>query len=175
MFQFVSDAFHWKKEHQARVAVLGPLNFILIAGQLSQTMWGWITDESFAYQPSPVFDSIDEMRWALQGTANLIKQGEDPTREIDTDYLVKTIEHYAEGIGQLTGMPTPYAVQIERAIRNADLRQMVFSEYVLNSIEEAATELQNTYAREVCGKDKWGDLTEEQKKRFYVLRPDLKK
>ena len=29
MFQFVSDAFDWKKEHQLRVLALGPGNFIL--------------------------------------------------------------------------------------------------------------------------------------------------
>ena len=174
LFQYVSDAFQWKKEHQIRVAVLGPANFLLAAGQLLQSAWGWITNEPFGYQPSPVFDTFNELQWAIQGTVKMFRDGQDPMKEIDTEYLIKTIEHYIEATGQFTGIPTPYAVQVERAIRNADIRQMIFSDYALRSEGEAVGKLRDIYARDVCGEDSWKDLTPKQQEYFYILRPDLK-
>jgi len=174
LFQYMTDAFQWKKEHQIRVAALGPLNYLLAGGQLLQSIYGWVSDESFSAEASPVFGSIDELQWAIQGTLNNIKRGRDPTRDIDSDYLVSTIEHYAKFIGQISGAPTSYAVQVERAIRNADIRQMVFSQYALKSEDEAARKLQNIFAVEVIGKGSWRDLTEEEQNRFYELRPDLR-
>lgn len=176
-FQFASDAFQWKKEHQLRVGLLGPANYLLAGGQLIQSLWGWVTKEPFTHEVSPVLDSINEIQWALQRTVKMIEQGKDPLEEVDSEYLVKTIEHYAQAIGQLAGVPTPYAIQVERAIRNADPRQLVFSQYALRppkGVEDVVGDLQELYAREVCGKDRWKDLTREQQDRFWLLRPDLK-
>ena len=50
-----------------------------------------------------------------------------------------------------------YAIQVEMAIRDADIRQMVFSQYALKTEDDAVSQLQDIYAREVCGKDSWKD------------------
>jgi len=173
MFQLVSDAFQWKSEHQARVAILGPANYLLAAGQILQSAYGWITGEPFPAEASPVFSTLREMQYALTGTVNLIEQGKDPLKDVDTEYLVRTIEHYAKGVGQIVGVPTPYAVQIERMIRNADLRQLVFSEYALKNEGDAVGALQDAYAQ-AYGYKKWADMPDNLKEHFYELRPDLK-
>jgi len=173
MFQLVSDAFQWKKEHQMRVAILGPANYLLAAGQILQSAYGWITDEPFPAEASPIFSTLRELQYAITGTVNLLEQGRDPLKDVDTDYLVRTIEHYAKGIGQIVGIPTPYAVQVERAIRNADIRQMIFSQYALKNEGDAVKALQDSYAQ-AYGYNKWSDLPPEQQDRFYELRPDLK-
>lgn len=173
MFQLVSDAFQWKKEHQVRVAILGPANYLLAAGQILQSAYGWITDEPFPAEASPVFSTLRQLQYAITGTVNLLEQGRDPLKDIDTDYLVRTIEHYAKAIGQVVGLPTPFIVQAERAIRNADIRQMIFSQYALKNEGDAVRALQDAYAQ-AYGYNKWSDLPEAQQERFWELRPDLK-
>ena len=173
LFQFVTDAFQWKKEHQLRVAILGPANDLLAAGQILQSIYGWIAGEPYPAEASPVFSTLRELQYALTQTVKLIEQGRDPLKDIDTDYLVKAIEHWAEATGQIVGLPTPYMVQLERVIRNADLRQLVFSEYALKNTEDAARMLKETWANGIYNK-KWNDLTAEQQNGFYELRPDLR-
>jgi hypothetical protein len=60
------------------------------------------------------------------------------------------------------------------AIRNADIRQLIFTEYALKNESDATAKLQEIYATEVCGKDNWRDLTAEEQERFWELRPDLR-
>ena len=182
LFQYVSDAFQWKKDHQIRVAALGAFNYLLVGGQFIQSLYGWFTHEPYPWEPSPVFGTADDLKYAIQRTVKLLEQGKDPTKDIDTDYLVKTIEYYAQSIGQIAGVPTPYAIQVEKAIRNADIRQMVFSEYSLKSENDAVKALQDTYAQVFCDKDSWRDVPDGDpnnpqsgtKAHFYTLRPDLR-
>ena len=179
IFQWVSDAFQWKEKRQLRAGLLGPLNLMFIARDISQGLWGWASqDQEFQYQGSPVFSTINEMQWALGGTVRLIEQGKDPLKEIDSEYFIKIVEHYAQVAGRLGGLPTPYLVQLERAIRNADLRQIIFTEYSLRGAPEQEAEkkalrkIQDAYAV-AYGKTKWTELTKTEQSQFWQLRPDL--
>ena len=155
------------------MAILGPANYLLAAGQILQSAYGRITGEPYPAEITPVASTIRELEYALSGTIKLLEQGRDPLKDVDTDYLVRTIEHYAKGIGQIVGLPTPFIVQAERAIRNADIRQMVFSQYALKNDGDAVKSLQDMYAQ-AYGYNKWSDLPEAQQEHFWELRPDLK-
>jgi len=180
VFQWMADAFQWKKERQLRAAVLGPINFMFVAGDIAQHLWGWASgDQEFQYQGSPIFSTINELAWALGRTTTLIQQGADPIKEIDPEYLIQTVEYYAQFTGKFVGVPTRYIVQIERGIRNADFRQLVFSEYSLRGTTEEEAEkkalrkLQDAFAVS-RGKTKWTELTGTEQGQFWELRPDLK-
>ena len=41
------------------------------------------------------------------------------------------IEYYGKAAGQLTGIPTPYLIQTERAIRKGKPKELIFSPYSL--------------------------------------------
>ena len=117
MFQYISDAFQWKPERQARAGLLGPLNFVLIGGQLVQSMWGWLTDQPFDYQVSPVAQTARDLQMIFQKAKKLVEQGQDPTKDISIDDVADLVEYLAKAGGQVTGLPTPYFVQVEKIIR----------------------------------------------------------
>ena len=138
MFQFVADAFQWKPERQARAGILGPLNFILIGGQLVQSMWGWLTDQPFDYQVSPVAQTGRDLQMIFMKARKLLAQGQDPYKDISGDDVAAVIEYLAKAIGQLTGLPTPYFVQVEKGIRqklaageDIDIKDFLFSQWAL--------------------------------------------
>ena len=117
MFQFIADAFQFKPERQLRAGLLGPLNFILIGGQLVQAAWGWVTDQPFDYNISPVLSSVDEVQKAFLRVRRLINQGIDPYKDITFEDVAPLVEYLAKAGGQLAGLPTPYFVQVEKQIR----------------------------------------------------------
>jgi len=138
MFQFIADAFQWKPERQARAGILGPLNFILIGGQLVQSIWGWLTNEPFDYQVSPVAQTADDLRNIFLKAKKLISQGQDPYKDISLDDVAALVEYLAKAAGQITGWPTPYLVQTEKAIRtklqegeDINIKDFLFSQWAL--------------------------------------------
>jgi len=138
MFQFIADAFQWKPERQARAGILGPLNFILIGGQLVQSIWGWLTDQPFDYQVSPVAQTADDLRNIFLKAKKLISQGEDPYKDISLDDVAALVEYLAKAAGQVTGWPTPYLVQVEKDIRiklqegeDVNIKDFLFSQWAL--------------------------------------------
>lgn len=131
IFQFVADAFQWKEERQKRVLLLGPLNNILVAGQLVQNAWGWFTGDSFEWQASPVLSTVRDFQNFASKTVKIARQAINPYKDISMDDVVSAVEFLAKGIGQVTGAPTPYLIQAERAIRSGDPRQLVFSKWAL--------------------------------------------
>jgi len=143
LFQFIADAFQWKEKRQARAAILGPANFILIGGQLVQSIWGWLSEEPFDWSVSPVLSTVDEIRKALVKAKQMVERGQDPYEDITADDTASLIEYLAKAMGQLTGMPTPYFVQTERAIRHnieagepLDIKDFLFSEWALTGEEK---------------------------------------
>ncbi|MFC1924303.1 hypothetical protein ACFLXA_02935 [Chloroflexota bacterium] len=126
MFQLIADAFRFDKEHQARALLLGPLNYVLIGGQIFQSAYGWLTDMPFDYEVSPVVDSMDNLKNGLTKLKKLL--GSD---EIDVADVIKMIEYFAKAGGEVAGFPTPYAVQVERALRDQDYLALVFSPWSL--------------------------------------------
>ncbi len=147
MFQFIADAFQWKPARQARAGILGPLNFILIGGQLVQSMWGWLTDQPFDYQVSPVAQTGRDLQMIFLKARKLIGQGQDPYKDISTDDMASLVEYLAKAIGQVTGLPTPYFVQVEKLIRHKiqageeiGVKDFLFSEWALQPPEKKAGE-----------------------------------
>jgi len=138
MFQFIADAFQWKPERQARAAILGPLNFILIGGQMVQTMWGWLSGEPFDYRISPVLSTVDEVQKAFFKAKNMVENGLDPFKDISFDDVADLVEYLAKATGQLLGLPTPYLVQVEKGLRekltegkDIDIKDFLFSQWAL--------------------------------------------
>jgi len=131
IFQLMADGFRWRPEHQLRSAVLGPINDLLVLGQVANSIAGWVTDEPFNYNASPVFTSIDDLRWAVTKLQKIVKAGGDPTKDIDVEDVVKMVEYFAQFTGKVTGVPTPYGIQVERALREGDWRQFIFSKWAL--------------------------------------------
>jgi len=130
LFQFISDAFRFRKEKQLQAALLGPINNLLILGNLAKTMVGWALGDTFDFQPTPVVSPANKLKAAIQ------KLGKD---EIEMEDIVEAIEYIAEASGNVAGLPTPYAVQAERAIRKGKPAELVFSEYSLGEDEGEAT------------------------------------
>jgi len=138
MFQYIADAFQWKPERQARAGILGPLNFILIGGQMVQSIWGWLTNEPFDYQVSPVAQTADDLRNIFLKAKKLISQGQDPYKDISLDDVAALVEYLAKAAGQITGLPTPYFVQVEKGIRtklqegeDINIKDFLFSQWAL--------------------------------------------
>ncbi len=147
MFQYIADAFQWKPERQARAGILGPLNFILIAGQLVQSMWGWLTDMPFDYQVSPVAQTGRDLQMIFQKAKKLVEQGLDPFKDISGDDVAALIEYLAKAAGQVLGLPTPYFVQLSKLLRHKfaageelQIKDFLFSEWALTPPDKTAEE-----------------------------------
>ena len=139
LFQWVADAFQLKKERQARILLLGPLNNILVAGQLIQTAWGWFTEDSFDWQASPVLSTVRDFQNFSMKLKKIMGEIADPYTDVAMDDIVSALEFFSKGLGQLIGAPTPYLIMVERAINDGDPRELVFSRW---SLEEPPPTLQ---------------------------------
>ncbi len=138
MFQYIADAFQWKEERQLRAGLLGSLNYILIGGQLVQTAWGWLTDQPFDYQISPVVSTIDEAQKAFFKAKSMVDKGLDPYKDVTGEDIARLTEYLAKAAGQVLGLPTPFLVQVERGIRtklqedeDIDIKDFLFSQWAL--------------------------------------------
>jgi len=138
LFQLIADAFQWKKEHQFRAWVLGPLNWLLIIGQMFQSVYGWITDEPFDYQASPVLQTMRDIQNLINRVQGMIEAGQDPYESITMDDLIAAVEYFAKAAGQLTGLPTPWLIQAERGIRAGEPLELIFSRWSLQRPEQDA-------------------------------------
>ena len=132
LFQLIGDAGKFKKEHFYRILLLGPLNDILVFGQLAQNLYGWLADEPFDYEVSPVLSTVREIQYSL----SKISKWNDPTKELTDEDLAKFVEHTSKAIGQIMGLPVPYAWQVKGAIETKRPEQLLWSEYVLKQREE---------------------------------------
>lgn len=134
LFAFIADAFQFKKEHQLRAWILGPLNFALVAGPIAQSAYNWLTGSPYKHQASPMFSTFDDLYYTLQKVRKL----KDEYGEIDDEAVIRVLEGAAEVTGQIVGLPTPWLVQAERGIRGAiaegdpsRLRELAFSAWSL--------------------------------------------
>lgn len=135
MFQFMADAFQWKEKHQLRAALLGPLNFLLAAGGIVQSMTGWMTGETFNWGASPAFTTVDEFLKAISKGGQLYGDWQDAYENVDMDDIWKLLEHLGKAGGQLTGLPTPWLIQAERGIRAGAPEELIFSRWSLEKPE----------------------------------------
>jgi hypothetical protein len=140
LFQLIADGFRWRKEHQLRAWVLGPINHLLIVGQLGQTIYNWITGETWDYEGSPILSTFNDLQVAIQKLMKLIKTNQDPFKQITPDALISTIEYFAKFAGELGGVPTPYFIMVERALRSGNYWELIFSRWVLQQGEKEITD-----------------------------------
>uniref|UniRef100_A0A6M3IQX0 Uncharacterized protein n=1 Tax=viral metagenome TaxID=1070528 RepID=A0A6M3IQX0_9ZZZZ len=138
LFQFIADAFQWKPERQLRAGLLGQLNHIFVAGQALQILTGILTKEPFDYQVSPVLQAGEDVFTAVSKAVKMVDQGLDPYKDISVDDGMALIEYLAKAGGEFTGLPTPYFVQLEKAIRHKfeagedlAIKDFLFSEWAL--------------------------------------------
>jgi len=135
LFQFIGDGGKWYAPHQIRALVLGIFNDVLVAGSMIRGMYGWLIKEAFDVQTSPVFATLGELEYMTSKVAKWL----DPDRDITPEDIDAFLEHFAKGVGQLVGLPTPYGVQVKRAVQSEDYRQLLFSEYILKLGEDKDT------------------------------------
>jgi len=145
MFQFVADALQWDEKHQLRAALFGPLNFLLIGGQMFQSFSGWVSGETFDWQVSPVTSTIDQLKYATFKGKKLLENMDD----IESEDVWKLIEYLAKSGGQLSGLPTPYLIQAVNAIKDGEPRELIFSRWSINA---ANTPDMKRKAREAVGR-----------------------
>jgi GNAT superfamily N-acetyltransferase len=131
LFQFIADAFRLKKEKQLQASLLGPINNLLIIGGLAKQMIGWATGELYEYQGTPIVSTTQKLQRGMTKTSKIIKDTASPASHIDMDDVVSAVEYFAEAGGQLAGVPTPYMVQAEKAVREGRAAELVFSRYSL--------------------------------------------
>jgi len=143
LFQLMADAFRWVPEHQLKAVALGPINDLLVIGQLSESIYGWTQGETYGYSPSAAFSSIDDLRWAITKAVKI----SDPTKEHTVEDVIKMVEYFAKFTGKMTGMPTPYGVQVARGVREKDWRQAIFSKWSMGTSGTTPSEPTNRLDR----------------------------
>jgi hypothetical protein len=131
IFQLIADGFRFRKDRQLRAVLLGPINDILVVGQIVENIADWWAGEKFEYQPTPVQSIIKDLELFGDKVIRLWNTHQDPYQDIELEDVIAVIELLAKGAGEITGVPTPYLIQVEKALRSGDLRQLVFSKWAL--------------------------------------------
>lgn len=133
IFGMIAGGLRWKNERNLPDILLSPVNSLLIIGPWLQQLEGWLfRKEPWDIEATPVLSSLEEFHYAISNARKLIMQGMNG-EEISMSTLVTFCEHFAKGVGELTGIPTPYLVQVEKAIRAGDPRQIVWSPSALGA------------------------------------------
>jgi len=139
-FQFLSDGLKWREDRQMRAWLLGPLNNLLIAGTFIRWFTGRVTGETFGLAVSPavqIFDEIDKM--ITKGTQIAGDIG-DPYSDVSLEDVIAMLEYMAKGVGMATGVPTPYLVQVEKAIREGKPINILYSDWALSDDNQSDSE-----------------------------------
>jgi hypothetical protein len=102
-----------------------------VFGSLAQSAVGWVSGENYDYSPSPVLQITDDIQAAISKAGKLIRDGKDPFTDISIDDVIAMLEYAAKGIGMATGIPTPYLVQVEKALRSGEPINLLYSEWAL--------------------------------------------
>ncbi|MFA5378216.1 MAG: hypothetical protein WC455_20855, partial [Dehalococcoidia bacterium] len=131
LFQLIANGFQWRKEEQLRALAFGPINDLLVLGQLARSVADWITGETFEWQASPALSTVQDIQNSIQKIRSLVDDIGNPYEDISSEDVWSLVESLAKPIGGLAGIPTPYMIQVERAIRSGDLRQLIFSKWAL--------------------------------------------
>lgn len=117
LFNWIADAFQWKKKHQMVAVALGPFGYIPIAGKLITNIALAVVGEAYGTQLSPIQSIPERFKRAASAARRLFKNRRDATKDTTVKDAIRLTEEMAEGIGYATGLPTPYIVQAERSVR----------------------------------------------------------
>jgi len=110
---------------------MGPLNKFLILGNIIDWGIGQFLDKAFDFQATPVEGIATKFKQAATKTQKVISAAFDPDKNVKAEDVISAIESSVEVAGMAKGIPTPYAVQIEKAIRDKDPEQLFFTEYAI--------------------------------------------
>ena len=131
LFQFMSDGFRWRKDRQLQAWLLGPVNNLLVFGSIAQNLYGRIAGENYDYEPSPVLQIFEDIGNAISKANQIKGDVENPYTNPSWDDVIAMLEYAAKGIGMATGFPTPYLVQVEKAIRSGTPINLIYTEWAL--------------------------------------------
>ncbi len=137
LIQLISDGFNWDKKHQIRAMATGPLDGILIAGDIVGTFIDQaFLGERFEWQASPLVTVPTELGYGVVKGVEVIKDWMDPLKDVDDDDLWAMFDSLLKAGGEMTGLPGPYAAQVAGAVREGEPEQLVFSRYALSAGEK---------------------------------------
>ena len=141
LYSIIGNAFRYKRDRFLKETAVAPINQLLIIGQLAQTIQGWLAKEPFEWRVSPVLDTVREIQMAIQKALKMVEQGKDPYEDLSIDDVIAFIEAIAKAGGQLVGIPTPYLIQVERAIRRGEPKELIWSQWALKTPEDVQTKI----------------------------------
>ncbi|OGN90386.1 MAG: hypothetical protein A2158_05695 [Chloroflexi bacterium RBG_13_46_14] len=137
IFTLIQSGFKFRKDRELSDVVMAPINDVLFFGSAAQ----WLTDrmigENFEYQSTPVEAPLRDLGDLVTKALKMESIGADPYKDLNMDDLVSFIESIAKPAGELAGIPTPYLIQVEKALRSGDPRQFVFSKWALEEPKES--------------------------------------
>ncbi len=147
LYQTINAGFQLRKDNILPV-VMGPVNDLLVAGQMAQTIGDWIMGNNFDYQPTPALAGMRDIQTSIQKVLSFISKSQDPYRDITSDDVAGLVEQIAKAAGEIGGVPTPYLIQLEKAIRKGTPMGVLFSEYSLKPVTpDNVTQSQNVVGK----------------------------
>lgn len=117
LFNWIADAFQWKKKHQLVSITLGPFSYMPIAGKLIYNTALALVGEAYGTQLSPMQTVPERIKRATHTVGKMFRASKDPTKDITNEDVIKLAEQFGEVVGYTFGLPTPYLIQAEKAIR----------------------------------------------------------
>ncbi|HUU54497.1 MAG TPA: hypothetical protein VMY87_06210 [Armatimonadota bacterium] len=138
LFQLLADGLKYRPRRQLRPLILGPLNNVLVFGQLAQTIFDRLLKEPWGYQASPLFASVDDLLKAASSARRAVERGGNVLDMVQSADFILALERAAEGFGKIAGVPTPYFVQAERAIRRGKPLELIWTKGALEEEPETA-------------------------------------
>lgn len=149
VFEWIKDGFRFDAKKQ--LMAYNPLNNLLIVGNMLRYLGDLINGETFDYQPTPLTSLVSDTGDILSKGLSMAKKLNDPEKHATTDDVWGIVEAVGKAAGEWTGVPTPWMIQQERAVRNAinppkqpaqaealgdekpsfDWRSLIFSAYTL--------------------------------------------
>ena len=144
LFQLTSDVVIQRdqinKGHQTRALMIGPLNGVMVAGDLISSLAGWVTGEhDFDYDISPLLSISRDTKFEIQRLKKLGKNWDD---EIEMEDIYKATKGLADIAGSLSGVPTPSVFRMGEGVydlstgKTKDYRRLVASKYALGSAKD---------------------------------------
>lgn len=100
--QFVEDKYKSTPGGMLAKTALGPLSYPLIAGQMFQSIYGWVGGERFAYTPSAVFSFMDDIQKGIT--------------QMKTGDVTEAVTYFLDTAGKLSGTPS---LLITRPLRSS--------------------------------------------------------
>jgi len=142
LVQLIRDAFRWRPKKQGEQLTAAPLQNLFIIGTLIQAT-ARIFWQNPDYGKGDTFSPIESV--ALRSTEKLARKGSkvlrdwlDPDEYVDAEEFAQTLEAMAEVAGYAMGLPTPYLVQAEKAVRSGNVEEFIWSRSALGRHEKKA-------------------------------------